>query len=279
MTIIGISRCGLFSPGRTESDSAIFNKVKENIEEQGYDVVHIPEQLLDPAVLNGEIHIDAVFQMARSNNALKVLDSLSTEIPVVNSVQAIRNCNRMEQTQLLMNTGFIPESLCCKVSDGVPAVWDSYPCWVKRGDTHSVEKQDVSFAQNADQVAELLSDMHKRGIEQCVLQVHISGRLLKFYGVSGKGIADSFFVEESDKFGSNLLDNNISITTYDHKLLECIAERAARILGTEVYGGDIIVTENGDMFLIDFNDWPSFGSCCNRAAAMICELILDKIKL
>lgn len=279
MTIVGVSRSGLFSPGRTESDSAIFSRVKESIEEQGYDVVHIPEHLLDANILNGEIHIDALFQMARSKNALSVIDNLTDDVPIVNSVQAVRNCSRIEQTILLKDKTYLPESICCRVADSLPSMWDVFPCWIKRGDSHSIEKEDVVCAQSKDEAVNIICDMLKRGIDECVLQEHISGKLVKFYGIRGEGIIDFTIVSETDcdKFGRLYNTDNIDCSV-NRENIEIIAEDAACALGVDVYGGDVIVTDDDKIFLIDFNDWPSFGSCCDKAARMISALILEKIK-
>ncbi len=34
--------------------------------------------------------------------------------------------------------------------------------------------------------------------------------------------------------------------------------RAADVLDVKIYGGDVIVGDDGSMNIIDFNDWPSF---------------------
>ena len=39
-----------------------------------------------------------------------------------------------------------------------------------------------------------------------------------------------------------------------------------------MYGGDAIVTSDGDFYIIDFNDWPSFASCREAAAEAIVVL-------
>ena len=51
--------------------------------------------------------------------------------------------------------------------------------------------------------------------------------------------------------------------------LKTTADAAARHFGRLIYGGDAIVRPDGRFFLIDFNDWPSFGSCTQAAAEAI----------
>ena len=56
-----------------------------------------------------------------------------------------------------------------------------------------------------------------------------------------------------------------------------IAVDAANRLDVDVYGGDVIVTEENRVFLVDFNDWPSFRTCREEAAIMIADLIEERI--
>ena len=55
--------------------------------------------------------------------------------------------------------------------------------------------------------------------------------------------------------------------------LRAMAERAASIAGTDVYGGDCIVRADGSVCIIDFNDWPSFSRCRDEAAEAIAGLV------
>ena len=52
-----------------------------------------------------------------------------------------------------------------------------------------------------------------------------------------------------------------------------IATRASRVLSLPIYGGDAIITPDGNIHLIDFNDWPSFSSCRDEAAKAIAKRI------
>ena len=61
------------------------------------------------------------------------------------------------------------------------------------------------------------------------------------------------------------------------KDIEMIAVDAANRLDVDVYGGDVIVTEDNRVFLVDFNDWPSFRTCYEKAAVMIADLIEERI--
>ena len=274
MTVVGISRSKQYSPGRESADAAIFEKVSMLLENQGVDVVRIPEEFVNSETFPTEIHIDAVFQMARSEDVQNELSRL--DIPIINSVSAVRNCGRTEQIKLLGNRPFLPASVCLETTNGVPAEWNIFPCWVKRGDSHSVGKDDVCLAQNSEEASMIVAQMQERGIKNCILQKHVSGKLLKFYGVRGYGIVGSYYPTGADKFG-NLQQCNDKIPDADIERVSTIAEESAEMLETDVYGGDLIVTEEGTLYLVDFNDWPSFGCCQDKAAKVIAELILNRI--
>ena len=46
-------------------------------------------------------------------------------------------------------------------------------------------------------------------------------------------------------------------------------ERLSELTDVRVYGGDCIVTPEGSLAIIDFNDWPSFAPCREEAARAI----------
>ena len=58
--------------------------------------------------------------------------------------------------------------------------------------------------------------------------------------------------------------------------LTAAASRASALLGVDVYGGDVVVGDDGNIAIIDFNDWPSFRTCTVGAAQKIAELIMNK---
>ena len=58
MTVVGISRSKQYSPGRESADAVIFEKVSMLLENQGVDVVRIPEEFVNSETFPTEIHID-----------------------------------------------------------------------------------------------------------------------------------------------------------------------------------------------------------------------------
>ena len=274
MKYLGVSRSELFSPNRIAGDAAVFSCVTNELRRHGNDVVCLTEQeLVRQGIPDG---VDGIFQMARSCEALSILESAG--VPVINTVQAVRNCSRAAQTLLLQGTGLIPESIICSTQP-VPEGWRNFPFWLKRPDSHAVDKDDVQFIQDMAQYVEAMSGFAERGIKKCVLQSHVKGWLVKYYGIRGKGLVDCYAATPREgKFGLERYNDAPGAASVDVAALALAAERASDLLGVDVYGGDAVVSPDGKVTIIDFNDWPSFRTCTVGAAQKIAELIMDKTR-
>lgn len=272
MRYLGVSRAEVFSPNRVSGDSAIFRAVAAELECRGNQTICMTEhELIEQGIPDG---IDGIFQMARSLDALTVLEQ--AVVPVTNSVQAVLNCGRARQTAILRDSGLIPESLICKTV-GVPLGWNSFPCWIKRADSHAVDHNDVQFVQDAGSCNNAMLGFSERGIKECVLQVHSKGWLVKFYGVRGLGLVDCYAASIKDgKFGLERYNEQPDQASVDMDALTSVANRTSDLLDVDVYGGDAVVGEDGKITVIDFNDWPSFRTCTMGAAQKIAELIISK---
>lgn len=270
MRYLGVSRAEFYSPNRTAGDAAVFRAVAAELERHGHEVISINEQSLT-AIPDG---IDGIFHMTRGHEALEVLSQ--AKVPVTNTVQAVLNCARATQTRLLNGSGLIPESMICP-SSGIPGGWNLYPCWIKRPDSHAVEKDDVQYIQNATELETAIRGFAERGIKEYVLQDHANGFLVKFYGVRGAGLTDCYAASEKDgKFGLERYNDTPDAACVDMEALTVTAERASALLGVDVYGGDAVVGDDGKILIIDFNDWPSFRTCTVGAAQKIADLIMNK---
>lgn len=270
MRYLGVSRAELYSPNRTAGDAAVFRGVASELERSGHEAICVSEQELE-SIPDG---IDGIFQMARSHEALSILEQAS--VPVTNAVQAVRNCGRASQTALLNGTGLIPDSIICS-TDGIPQGWNKYPCWIKRADSHAVDKDDVQYIQDADNLDAAMRSLSERGFRECVIQAHVKGWLIKFYGVRGFGLTDCYAASARDgKFGLERFNDQPESGRVDMDALTAVAGRASDILGVDVYGGDAVVGDDGKITIIDFNDWPSFRTCTVGAAQKIARLIMDK---
>ena len=270
MRYLGVSRAEKFSPNRMEGDAAVFRAVALELERRGHEIICINEQELE-SIPDG---IDGVFHMARSRSALDILGQ--AKVSVTNTAQAVLNCARLTQTRLFKESGLIPESVICHTS-GIPSGWNRYPCWIKRPDSHAVDRDDVQFIQNATELETAMRGFAERDIKECVLQAHARGWLVKFYGVKGSGLTDCYAATAKEgKFGLERFNDQPDQASADLDALTALAERAAGVLGVDVYGGDVVIGPEGEMTLIDFNDWPSFRTCTVGAAQKIAELIMNK---
>lgn len=273
MNILGISRSEEFSSGCISDDFAIFLSVTGSLEKRGHRVITISEQeLLSKGIPEG---CDAVFHMVRSEAALGILEQAS--IPVVNSVRAVRNCGRAAQTRLLQGTGLIPESLVCAAGTP-PDGWNRFPCWVKRGDIHALTAGDIKYVTSADECAAQLAFLAERGIVDCVIQKHVPGWVAKFYGVRGSGVLDcQAAFTESAASGQECYNDTVTSPPVDMRRLTEAVLAASDILGVDVYGGDAVIGRDGAVTIIDFNDWPTFRTCREKASQAIADLIIGRI--
>ena len=103
----------------------------------------------------------------------------------------------------------------------------------------------------------MLAHFLGKNIRHLLLQKHVPGPVVKFYGV-GQGTY----------FRAYLAANGEELTSNADQL-RAIARQAADAVGLEVYGGDAILSETNGPVLIDLNDWPSFSRCGRSAAENI----------
>ena len=144
------------------------------------------------------------------------------------------------------------------------------PVWVKRSDVHNTQDGDVVFAVTEDALWSALGGLAERGIDRAVLQPHVEGDLIKFYGI-GPGAGPEgeppwfrWFYHTGQRVAGH---------AFDRRQLAQLVRRAAAALGLEVYGGDVIVTPSGDIVLLDLNAWPSFALYRDEAAVAIASYL------
>jgi hypothetical protein len=65
---------------------------------------------------------------------------------------------------------------------------------------------------------------------------------------------------------------------FDEPYLIHEVHRLADVVSLDIYGGDAIIDKDGRIYIIDFNDWPSFSRCREDAAKAIAKLLKDKMK-
>ena len=223
-----------------------------------------------------------IFNMVRDWKSIHKLQQLEDKgYVVVNSGYGIENCTREKMTRLLLSNHIShPESLILRTDeDPTEALEEAgfYNCWIKRGDFHAIHREDVTYVRNPEEAKSILKEYAIRGIPSAVINEHLVGDLVKFYGVTGTDFFYWFYPSNMhhSKFGLEAINGTAKGIPFDEADLRALCDKAAAVLNVHIYGGDCIVSEEGVIRLIDFNDWPSFAPCRNEAAPNIARRIWD----
>jgi glutathione synthase/RimK-type ligase-like ATP-grasp enzyme len=265
MRLAGIRRKTEFSPNHVVNDSLIIQATGDALAGRGAEIVYYDEGTVTADTLRERVVFSMAQGPAGSATLAKVEDSGAL---IVNSPRSVMNCYRTNMVTLLPGAGIpFPASVIVStdaVHDPRSAGFDSRKVWIKRGDVHAVHKEDVTLALTGDEVTTLLREFYSRDIRQAILQEHLEGDTVKFYGV-----------RETDMFHWYYL-NGVHRTPFEAAKLREIATAAAEILGPFVYGGDAIIGLDGGITIIDINDWPSFAPVRHEASRAIAGLVFRK---
>ena len=187
--VIGISRSSEYSPNHVDNDAAILEVVAETLRDKGCEVEIWPEK----EFVSKQIRTEFIFNMARDRSTIEYLKQLEDNgSVVVNSAYGIANCMRKSMTELLIRNGFAHPVNLIVPTDG-KFTPELFPCWIKRGDSHAMVKEDVVYVECKEEAEQVLADFHSRGISEAVINEHLSGDLVKFYGVQGTDFFFSFY--------------------------------------------------------------------------------------
>lgn len=274
-------RAGAFSPNNIGNDAAIFNAVTDNLRKRGYQVAVYSEEQFQTSGVSEPV----IMNMCREKGSIQLLCQLENEgRVVVNSGFGIENCTRERMTRLLIANGIpYPQSVIASTNENVTTALDSAGidrCWIKRGDFHAMHKEDVSFVRHSGEAQEVLHEYFLRGIPRAVINRHLEGDLVKFYGVAGTPFFHWFYPFDSghSKYGAEIINGHSHGYKFSLDYLKDICNKAAGALDVTIYGGDCIVDQDGVIQIIDFNDWPSFAPCRDEAAPFIAKAILNIAK-
>ena len=278
MLIAGIRRRQQFSPNHVGNDAAIFDCTVAQLKRFGYQVNEYEED----EVLSKTLVEQIIFSMARDPRVLEKLRHIEASGGIViNAPQSVENCFRNNMTRLLNEKEIpTPDNIIMETLKPDLTVFETLgPCWIKRGDFHAIHREDVVFVPNATAGRHILDEYAHRGITAVTVSKHIPGDLVKFYGVRGTDFFFYFYPEEFNhsKFGCEEINGKTRYYVLDEERLKHIAFETADILNVDIFGGDVIVTAKGDIFLIDMNDWPSFAPCREGAALFIAQRIYQHI--
>lgn len=262
---LGVLREITNSPNRESDDALVLRAVLDQLE-----LVGVKAKLLTPEEFDAAdpSRYDVVVAMCESYARLKrllALESSSRAIRFVNAPTSVLNTYRTNTVPLLSQCEGLrfPPSEIRRVDAGAgrppaehraPSGW-----WLKRGDVHNTCDHDVARIREWRDLERALSDFAAREITHYVIQPHIEGDILKFYGV-GPGRWFTWFYHDATRARR---------LPFEIDELASAAAAGALALGLEVFGGDAIVSEDGAITLLDLNSWPSFARVRNEAAVQI----------
>lgn len=270
--LLGIYREKRFSPGlHAAGDAEILELTQAALERAGYQATLIAPESLPTMSPPARV----VFSMCQSLEALAILQEWEQRgVLVLNTPAAVHACYRLALVTVLSQTTLpFPQSLVVPLDTAEPiaAVCPALPepatgWWVKRGDVHAMQSDDVVFVGRASDVPTQLLRLRQRGMRHAIVQEHIAGQELKFYAVRGHGVVHAFAPHAAH------------CPPIDQDRLNTLALQAGAVLGLDIYGGDCLLTPDGALYLIDLNDWPSFRGCRPVAATHIAHRILTQAR-
>ena len=260
--VIAVLRDKRYCPKGIQVDADILEAVAERIKVDTF----INEAQLTPNHLTPNTSL--VLSMGRLPETIAMLKtSQANGAIVVNAPSAVEICTHRTRLHQVMQA--------CGVA--LPPEQGAQSWWLKRGDAAAQDKSDVQFAANQTELNEKIAAFQQRGITAYTVSAHVSGDLVKFYGVAGTGFFRYYYpTDDGDtKFNDELRNGTARHYPFVVEALQADAEKLAQAVGISVYGGDCIIREDGSYCVIDFNDWPSFSRCRQDAAIAIAALIED----
>jgi glutathione synthase/RimK-type ligase-like ATP-grasp enzyme len=262
MNVLGIYREEIFSPGKVSDDKAIMDKALSELNCMGISTKSVPADSVFK-----EKKVELVLNMAQSEDLLSFLSIWEKEgSRIINSPQAIRNCYRKKMVTLLKENNIpMPKSWVYQLKTIEEELSEAYSYgwtgsyWIKRGDFHALQKEDVVRVSSFEEMERALAYFRQKGVDEVVVQEHLKGDIIKFYGV-----------------GNEYIKAFLSLTGKPFDLSKSMIEvilSAKTCLGLEIYGGDLVISDKGEFFVLDINDWPSFSLCQDEAAEQIAKYV------
>lgn len=270
--IFGIFREQSHSPRREYDDEAILTQTARNLAASEELEVRLfsPDKFVQTRF--NKIPL-LVFFMCEETPCLSRLRNLNLETGclMINSVESVENTFRENMVALLKEASFFPKSRLFSTSaDHVPNTGTQ--CWLKRGDYHAISSDDVIFVRDGNELGKAVWGFAARGIETVLVQEHVPGDIIKFYCIRDCRAGHTWWFKWFYHGDQDLKEYRFSET----RLVEnCL--RAGDVMGLDIYGGDAIVRQDGRIFIIDVNAWPSFALFREEAAGAISQLLKARL--
>ncbi|MBI3551202.1 MAG: hypothetical protein HY077_01685 [Elusimicrobia bacterium] len=268
---LGILRELTNSPNRENDDALILTAVMEQLQLQRVDTSLMTPEHADTSDLSGW---DMIVPMCETYPRLMRLKKLCARSLAVNTPDAVLGCYRLRMLESFARTPLIrcPETETRSVTgEGElepPSFAATAGYWVKRGDVHNTCARDVVFARDMNDIEEIRKDFARREIADLLIQRHVDGDLIKFYGV-GPGQWFTWFYHDPQ---------SARRLPFELEDLAVSAEAAASAVGLEVFGGDAIISPDGPIYIIDINSWPSFARVRAEASVQIARRLRARLR-
>lgn len=270
---LGILRELQNSPNRESDDALILKAVMEQLQLQRVETALMTPEEADAADFSGW---DMIVPMCETYPRLMRLRSFcaTSSALVINPPDAVLGCYRLRMLEAFAKETAVklpPTQTYAIAAPGrleKPSFDGRAGYWVKRGDVHNTCANDVVFARDMNEVEDIRKDFQRREISNLLIQRHIDGDLIKFYGV-GPGQWFTWFYHDPQ---------TARRLPFELEDLAVQAEAAARAVGLEVFGGDAIISPEGPIYLIDINSWPSFARVRNEAAVQIARRLRARLR-
>lgn len=268
MHFLGIYREPEFSPGRhLSNDAKILRLVGQALEREK---VTVKLATLEDARGQWK-NADLIFSMCQGPRAVEeLLGWKQAGAFILNDPEASRRtyrdslCSAIREKDLgFPHSEFLTTNAHPRELDRFQDWFANGSGWLKRADVHATSPSDVIHLERWSDLNSALVKFRTRGLEKAVLQRHCSGDEVKFYAVRGGKLFWPYYPKESEGY------------PFDEKSLKHLAEHAAESLDLSIYGGDAIISPEGQITLIDLNDWPSFAPCRGAAASAIAKYLKD----
>ncbi len=266
----GVFRERTHSPGREFDDAEIFRLTGKHLEAKGFqNCLKTPEEF-SPDLRERPAYVFFMCEQTHILNQFLAWEKEGTSL--VNSPAAVFNTYRTRMISLFQQNAVVFPNSVIVPTEG-KAVHIAKSTWIKRADVHNTQDGDVVFATTDIQAEDVLHTMAERGITHAVIQDHIPGDLIKFYG-----IGDSRHLDGASPWFQSFYHKNQQVQgfPFNPEAVASMAQRAASALGLEIYGGDAVITETGEPWIIDLNAWPSFALYRDEASEQIASYLFQR---
>ena len=272
MKIAGIPRNPKNSPNMSDKDTQLFLKIVEELKKSGHSV-----EILDEKDELSEEY-DAIFHMSRTATVLeKLAQCEAKEVYVTNSTKGVKNCSR-EKFMEIFDKNNIRQPAYTRINTASNNFTPPHlPGWLKNSSGWSCDANDVQFITTAEEYTKVLSTLAAKGCNEALFCEHITGDIIKFYGVQSEDFFRWYYPDPTaTKFGLEKINGEPQKHNFNSEELHATAIQAAKALSINIFGGDCIVTCEGEIYIIDLNDFPSFSPCRDEAAKKIATSIIER---